>query len=197
MLSGLNYWIALSEDPKRSRVAGKTTTILVPRGPAGSFPNLPTNSLAISKHSKKKEIAYMYIMWMTQKRIMQFGQNAGVPLARRSVWTDPSYTPPTPAWGVSAKLAAEYGIAIAKPQAVSIGQMRDAGAAVALKAMRGGTRAEVQAEADKQAKVMTDLVKKTETGIPFLGATPSVYKKMPESEQMSPIIAESLENLGK
>ena len=197
MLSELNYWIALSEDPKRSRVAGKTTTILVPRGPKGSYPNLPTNSLAISKHSKKKEIAYMYIMWMTQKHIMQMGQNTGVPLTRRSVWNDPSYTPPTPAWGVSARLAAEYGIAIAKPQAIAIGQMRDAGAAVALKAMRGGTRAEVQAEADKQAKVMTELVQKTETGIPFRGATPSAYKKMPESEQMAPIKAEGLEKLGK
>ena len=196
MLSELNYWIALSEDKKKSRVAGKTTTILVPRGPAGSFPNLPTTSLAISKHSKKKEIAYMYLMWITQQHIMQQGQNAGVPMARRSVWDDPSYTPPTPAWGASAKLAAEYGIAIAKPQAVSIGQMRDAGAAVALKAMKGGTRAEVQAEADKQAKVMTGLVEKTEAGIPFRGATPSDYKKMPESEQLVPIKAEGLDKLG-
>ena len=118
-------------------------------------------------------------------------------MGRRSVWNDPSYKPPTPAWGVSARLAAEYGIAIAKPQAIAIGQMRDAGAAVALKAMRGGTRAEVQAEADKQAKVMTELVEKTETGIPFSGATPSVYKKMPESEQMAPIKADGLEKLGQ
>ena len=192
MLSELNYWIALSEDKKKSRVKGKTTTILVPRGPAGSFPNLPTTSLAISKHSKKKEIAYMYIMWMTQKHIMQQGQNSGVPLTRRSVWNDASYKPPTPAWGASAKLAAEYGIAIAKPQAVAIGQMRDAAAAVALVAMKGGSRAEVQAEADKQAKVMTELVEKTEAGIPFRGATPSDYQKMPESEQTVPIKAEGL-----
>jgi len=197
MLSELNYWIALSEDPKKSRVAGKTTTILVPRGPGGSFPNLPTTSLAISKHSKKKEVAYMYLMWMTQKHIMQAGQNAGVPMARRSVWDDPSYKPPTPAWGASAKLAAEYGIAIAKPQAVAIGQMRDAATAVALLAMKGGTREEVQAEADKQAKVMTELVEKTEAGIPFSGATPSDYKKMPESEQMVPIKAEGLDKLGQ
>ncbi|MCH7995769.1 MAG: extracellular solute-binding protein, partial [Planctomycetes bacterium] len=42
MLSELNFWMALSEDKRKSRVVGLTTTILVPRGPGGSHPNLPT-----------------------------------------------------------------------------------------------------------------------------------------------------------
>ncbi|MBW1698815.1 MAG: extracellular solute-binding protein [Deltaproteobacteria bacterium] len=197
MLSELNFWMALSEDPKRSRVVGKTTTILVPRGQAGSYPNLPTTSLAIPKYSRKKEIAYMYIMWMTQKHIMQMGQNAAVPMCRRSVWEDPSYKAPTPGWGASAKIAAEYGIAIAKPQSVAIGQMRDAAAAVMEVAIRDGSRAAIQAEADKQAKIMNELIEKTEKGIDFRGATPEDYKKMPESEQLVPIRVEGLENLGK
>jgi len=139
----------------------------------------------------------MYIMWMFQKHIMQLGQNAGVAMCRRSVWDDPSYKPPTPGWGASAKLAAEYGIAIAKPQAIAIGQMRDAAAQVMNVAIRDGSRAAIQAEADKQAKIMNELIEKTETGIDFRGATSEDYKKMPESEQIVPIKAEGLENLGK
>ena len=197
MLSELNFWMALSEDPRKSRVKGKTTTILVPRGPAGSFPNLPTTSLAIPRYSKKKEIAYMYIMWLTQKHIMQLGQNAAVPMCRRSVWEDPSYTPPTPGWGKSAQIAAEYGIAIAKPQAIAIGQMRDAAGEVMNVAVRDGSRAAIQAEADKQAKIMNDLIEKTEQGMNFRGALPENAALMPESEQLGPIRADGLDRLGQ
>ncbi|MCZ6872344.1 MAG: extracellular solute-binding protein [bacterium] len=197
MLSELNYFMALFENPRRSRVKGLTTTILVPRGPAGSYPNLPTTSLAIPRHSKKKEIAYMYIMWMTQKHIMQLGQNSAVPMCRRAVWEDPSYKPPTPGWGKSAQLAAEYGIAIAKPQAIAIGQMRDAAGEVMNVAVRGGSRAAIQAEADKQAKIMNGLIEKTETGMKFRGALPEDAKLMPAAEQMIPIQADGLAGLGR
>ena len=44
MLSALNYWHGLADDPKKSRISGKSTTILVPAGRAGSFPNIPTTS---------------------------------------------------------------------------------------------------------------------------------------------------------
>ena len=47
MLSALNFWHSLANDPKKSRIAGNTTTIMVLAGSAGSFPNLPTTSLAI------------------------------------------------------------------------------------------------------------------------------------------------------
>ncbi len=196
MLSELNFWTSLFENRRKSRIVGKTTTILVPRGPGGSHPNLPTTSLAISRHSKRKEVAYMYIMWMTQRHIMQLGQNSAVPMCRRSVWEDASYIPPTPGWGKSAQLAAEYGIAIAKPQAIAIGQMRDAAGEVMNVAVRDGSRAAIQAEADKQAKIMNALIDKTEKDIDFRGALPTGAKLMPEAEQRIPIKAEGLEGLG-
>ena len=189
MLSGLNFWHGLADNPKKSRIAGKTTTILIPAGKAGSFPNLPTTSMAISKYSKKKKAAWLYMAWMTQKRIMLNGQNAAVPMCRRSVWNDPSYTAPTPAWGKSAEMAAEYGIAIAKPQAIAIGQMRDAAGAVMNIAIRNGDRAAIQAEADKQAKVMDALIEKTEKGINFAGVLPKFAKKMTAEAQSAPIRA--------
>lgn len=192
MLSALNFWHGLADNPKKSRIAGKTTTILIPAGKAGSFPNLPTTSMAISKYSEKKKAAWLYIAWMTQKRIMLHGQNAAVPMCRRSVWNDPSYTAPTKAWGKSAQIAADFGIAIAKPQAIAIGQMRDAAGSIMNVAIRDGSRAAIQAEADKQAKVMDALILKTEKGINFAGVLPEFAKRMTAADQRAPIEAEGM-----
>ncbi len=196
MLSALNYWHGLADDPKKSRIAGKSTTILVPAGPGGSFPNVPTTSLAISKYSEQKKAAWLYIAWMTQKQIMLEGQNAAVPMCRRSAWEDESYTPPTPAWGSSAKIAADFGIAIAKPQAIAIGQMRDAAGEVMNVAIRDGSRAAIQAQADKAAALMTRLVAETEQGTNFAGVLPVHAKRLGPEDQKAPIVAEGLDKLG-
>ena len=196
MLSELNFWHGLADNPKKSRIAGNTTTILVPAGPAGSFPNVPTTSLAISKYSEKKRAAWLYIAWMTQKKIMLEGQNAAVPMCRRSSWEDPSYEAPTPAWGSSAKLAADYGIAIAKPQTIAIGEMRDAAGEVMNVAIRDGSRAAIQAAADKAAALMNRLVEEKEAGMNFSGVLPVHAKRLGPAEQAAPIAAEGLDKLG-
>lgn len=196
MLSELNFWHGLADDPKKSRIAGNTTTILVPAGVGGSFPNVPTTSLAISKYSEKKDAAWLYIAWMTQKSIMLAGQNAAVPMCRRSAWEDPSYKAPTPAWGSSAKIAADFGIAIAKPQAIAIGQMRDAAGEVMNVAIRDGSRAAIQAQADKAAALMTKLVAETEGGMAFAGVLPANAKLLGPDAQSAPIKAEGLDKLG-
>jgi multiple sugar transport system substrate-binding protein len=196
MLSALNYWHGLADNPKRSRIVGKSTTILVPAGAGGSFPNVPTTSLAISKYSENKKAAWLYIAWMTQQRIMLAGQNAAVPMCRRSSWEDPSYKAPTPGWGVSARIAADFGIAIAKPQAIAIGQMRDAAGEVMNIAIRDGSRAAIQAQADKAAKVMSELVAKTEVGMDFSGVLPAHAKLLGPDDQVAPIKADGLDKLG-
>ena len=38
MLSALNFWHGLADNPKKSRIAGKSTTILVPAGPGRQLP---------------------------------------------------------------------------------------------------------------------------------------------------------------
>lgn len=196
MLSALNYWHGLADNPRKSRIAGKSTTILVPAGPGGSYPNVPTTSLAISKYSEKKKAAWLYIAWMTRKGVMLEGQKAAVPMCRRSSWEDPSYTAPTPAWGESAKIAADYGIAIAKPQAIAIGQMRDAAGEIINVAIRDGRREAIEAEAKKQAAFMTRLVAETEGGMNFAGVIPEFAKKLDADTQAAPIRAEGLDRLG-
>ena len=78
MLFALNYWHGRADNPKKSRIAGKSTTILVPAGVGGSYPNVPTTSLAISKYSTKKKAAWLYIAWMTRQGIMLEGQKAAI-----------------------------------------------------------------------------------------------------------------------
>ena len=189
MLSELSYYIYQFEDPKRSRVAGKVATILVPRGPAGSYPNLPTTSFAISPFSKKKEAAWLFIAWMTGKEHMLVGQKNGAPMCRKSVWTDPSYKAPVPSWGEASRIALDYGIAIAKPQTVAISEMRDAIGEAINVAIRDGSHAAVEAAAKKQAKVMNDLIAKTEKGIDFQGVFRAGAKKLPPEDQLLPIKA--------
>ena len=196
MLSALNYWHGLADNPRKSRIAGKSTTILVPAGPGGSYPNVPTTSLAISKYSEKKKAAWLYIAWMTRQGVMLEGQKAAVPMCRRSSWEDPSYTAPTPAWGESAKIAADFGIAIAKPQAIAIGQMRDAAGEIINVAIRDGRREAIEAEAKKQAAFMTRLVAETEGGMDFAGVIPEFAEKLDADTQAAPIRAEGLDGLG-
>ena len=189
MVSALNYYIYQFEDPKQSRVAGKVATILVPSGPGGSHPNLPTTSFAISPYSKNKEAAWLFIAWMTSKQHMLAGQKNGAPMCRNSVWTDPSYTPPTPSWGKTSELALQYGIAIAKPQAVAISEMRDDIGAVINVAIRDGSHDAIKAEADKQAKAMAALMADTEKGLSFSGVSREGAKELSPEQQMEPINA--------
>ncbi|MFT5510321.1 MAG: hypothetical protein ACI89J_003415, partial [Hyphomicrobiaceae bacterium] len=96
----------------------------------------------------------------------------------------------------SATIAADFGIAIAKPQAIAIGQMRDAAGEVMNIAIRDGSRAAIQAEADKAAALMDKLVAETETGTNFSGVLPAQAKLMTSADQMAPIKAEGLDKLG-
>jgi multiple sugar transport system substrate-binding protein len=189
MLSELNYYIYQFEDPNQSRVAGKVETILVPSGPGGSNPNLPTTSFAISPWSQKKEAAWTFIAWMTQKEQMLNAQKNGAPMCRKSAWTDPSYEPPTASWGEASRLALEYGIAIAKPQAVAINEVRDAVGEVINVAIRDGSRAAIEAEAKKQAVAINELVARTEKGLQFAGAYRPGAERLPPEDQVKPIEA--------
>lgn len=189
MLSALNYYIFQFQDPNRSRVVDKVATILIPRGPGGSFPNIPTTSFAISPYSEKKEAAWLFIAWLTQRDQMLYGQKNGAPMCRASVWTDPEYVPPTPAWGESARLALEYGIAIAKPQAVAISEIRDAVGEVVNVAIRDGSRDAIEAEAKKQAAVIDDLIARTEEGLDFRGPFRGDARPVPPDVQRQPIEA--------
>lgn len=186
ILSELNYYIYNFDDPKQSRVAGKVATILVPSGPAGSYPNIPTTSFAISSYSQKKDAAWLFLAWMTGKKQLLFAQQHGAPTCRESAWNDPSYKAPSPSWGEASRIAVQYGRALAKPPAVAINEVREAVGKVASVAIRDGSRAAIEAEAAKQAGIVDALIAKTETGSTFTGPDQIGPSVSPE-EQRRPI----------
>jgi hypothetical protein len=129
---------------------------------------------------------------MTQKEQMLNAQKNGAPMCRKSAWTDPSYEPPTASWGEASRLALEYGIAIAKPPAVAINEVRDAVGQVINVAIRDGSRAAIEAEAKKQAQAINELVARTEKGLQFAGAYRPGAERLPPEDQLKPIEAISM-----
>lgn len=183
MLSELNYYSYNFEDPARSRVAGKNALILIPAGPEGSYPNIPTTSFAISEFSQKKEATWLFVAWITGKEQMAKGQKAGIPLCRLSAWDQADYQPPSASWGAASRAALEHGRALAKPPAVAINEAREAVGKVIDVAIRNGTREAILAEAQTQAAVIDALVEKHETGTTFTGLLQNDAASVPPETQ--------------
>jgi multiple sugar transport system substrate-binding protein len=80
------------EDPKQSKVAGKIGyTYFPPTKPQYATMLLPTNCYHISAYSQKKEAAWLFVQFMTDKaRTMPF-QLKMLPTARKSAWLDPAF----------------------------------------------------------------------------------------------------------
>lgn len=82
-------------DPKQSKVMGKVGYAVMPSGPAGPVVRKSerggrkTFGLAISSYSEKKEIAWLYIQYMTSKEAFARYLIGGRLAARTSAWNDP------------------------------------------------------------------------------------------------------------
>lgn len=194
MIAELNQFTSMFNDPSRSRVAGKVDTILIPYGDGGSYPNIPTTSFVISSKSTKKDATWLFLAWMTSPEQMLFGVKNGAPMCRESVWEDPSYEPPTEAWGEASFLAVKYGRALGKPPAIAIGEVREAVAKVIDVAIRDGSPEAIKAEAEKQAAFIDELVAKTESADDnFIGAEQVGQPSVPVEDQRKVIELVGLE----
>lgn len=56
-----------AEDPSKSKIVGKVGYALIPKGPAGYGINISEHSLYVSRFSKHKEAAFLFITWATSK----------------------------------------------------------------------------------------------------------------------------------
>ena len=54
-------------NPETSKIIGLWDVSMIPAGPAGRFPAYATHGLMISKDSRKKEAAWLFIQWFTSK----------------------------------------------------------------------------------------------------------------------------------
>jgi multiple sugar transport system substrate-binding protein len=71
MIVDADFFAANYEDPKKSKVAGKVGYALIPSGPSGKpYAGLWTWALGISKATKNKEAAWLFVQWATAQRTL-------------------------------------------------------------------------------------------------------------------------------
>jgi len=128
------------ENPKKSRVVGKTGYTLFPAGPAGRYAGTFGGGYSISRYSGKKKAAYLFITWATNKENTLRVALNGVGTGRVSVLQNPDYvkkSPMPPDWRqtfIDALKIARLGL----PEIAAVGEFRDLVGAALVKAIEGG-----------------------------------------------------------
>ena len=159
MHSGLNSWIYLHEDPKKSRVVGNTGCTLVPKGPENFVVNMPTQSFCISSYSKNKKAAWLWIVYALNKENCLRLLKWGLPVTRKSSWTNKDFVPinNNTEWVKVSLEGQARGIDIAKPHMVAVNEGRDVIGQILAAAIKGE---DVKAQAPKFNKMLQDLLDK-------------------------------------
>lgn len=86
------FALLVVENPKRSKVAGKVGYANFPPGKPGMDTTImPCNMFHINKFSQKKEAAWLYIQYMTGKKVALDFKLRGAVASRKSVWLDPKW----------------------------------------------------------------------------------------------------------
>jgi multiple sugar transport system substrate-binding protein len=71
MIADCDFFAAQYEDPSKSKIAGKIGYTLIPAGPGGKTQaGLFTWSLGLSKATKNKEAAWLFLQWATAQRTL-------------------------------------------------------------------------------------------------------------------------------
>jgi multiple sugar transport system substrate-binding protein len=128
------------EDPKKSKVVGRTGYTVFPAGPAGRYAGTFGGGYSVSGYSGKKEAAYLFITWATNKEnTMRVALNA-VGTGRISVLQNPDYVKKSvmpPDW----RETFIEGLKIARlglPEIAAVGEFRDLVGIALVKAIEGG-----------------------------------------------------------
>jgi multiple sugar transport system substrate-binding protein len=139
-------------DPTKSKVSDTVGFAQFPAGPAGSKPyNIPSWALGVNKASTNQDNAWKFIAWATSKAMTLKIQQAGVPSARNSVWSDPEGIKGYPKDIVDATLAsAKVGVDHDRPVVVKVAQAREIVGAPIVDAITGKDVAASVADAHKK-----------------------------------------------
>jgi multiple sugar transport system substrate-binding protein len=115
------------EDPKKSKVVGKMGYGIFPAGPAGNFPPIFANGLAIYSQSKHKEAAWYFVQWATSKSILLATLKSGTSVGRTSAWDTPNVEQGSPLpkeWFDSTLQMLKIGVP-GLPDVVNVAEARD------------------------------------------------------------------------
>ena len=96
MFIDASVWVGVFNDPTKSKVIGKWSTAVVPKGPAGRFPAVAAQGMMIPTASKNKEAAWLFLQWFTSrdtqwKRAVKVEDEKSGDVTRQSILEDPEY----------------------------------------------------------------------------------------------------------
>ncbi len=146
------------EDREKSKIAGKVGYAVLPAGPGGHIVPTFTNGMAITAHSRRKEAAYLFIQWSTDKQNAARELLSGVGVGRGSTWNLPEIK-------AKRKMPADWyatyseSLKIARPglpEIMDVTQYRDIIGVAIQKAIEGAKAEEVMAQADKEFQALLD-----------------------------------------
>ena len=159
------------EDPEQSKVVGKVGYLPILPGPGGGDAvrhNQPTRKLAglaVSNMSEKKEAAWLFVQWMTNKEGGLEYLLTGKQSARISAWQDKRFLSTTnPEWANAMLVGSDYNYATqcyAPCSIKDVAQARDIVGAVIVSSILGE---DVKAAADEAQALLVALWEKEQAG---------------------------------
>lgn len=136
MFTDASLFRSIVDDPKSSSVAGKVGFAAVP----GRKPTVTTWALSISKGSSKKDAAWLFTQWATNRQNQLRVLLKDVPAVRRSVWNDAAFKAQdkNPEW-TQAHLSQLAGATpLWNPPVSQVGEVRDALGQAIVGILQGG-----------------------------------------------------------
>ncbi len=140
MIYDANNFINIYEDPEKSEVVGKVGYAVIPEGPTGlRLPHVSHWDLAIHANSQKKEAAWQFIVWATNKENILDAHLAGIPSPRVSSWESEAFTANDlhPDWTEAVMTSYAIGNPIWNPPVVNVPEARDVVGEIIVAAIAG------------------------------------------------------------
>ena len=150
-------------DPELSQVSAENVGVApLPKGPAASQPYLMTAwGMSISSKTENPDLSMTFLKWATSSEMAEKAMRENIPMARYSVWDDPSITNNINPEIVETKIhATENGYPYAMPVMTSIVSARELiGDVISESVNTSGTSPRLQSLATQRVSDVNDLLK--------------------------------------
>jgi multiple sugar transport system substrate-binding protein len=146
-------------DETNSAVVDTVGFAQFPAGPAGAqFYNIVPHTVGINAFSEKKDAAWEFIKWVSDKENTAWLlENETVPVARESAWADEAATEAFPAQLVEIiRNVGDQGVGHDRPQLEQVAQAREIVGGPAIAAIEGGDVAAAAEAADAEFQELLD-----------------------------------------
>ncbi len=159
---GVNF-ANIMEDTQKSKIAGKVGYALLPKGPGGQWSATFMPGMAISRFSRNKEAAWLFVQWSTSKKMYIRELVAGVGVPRLSAWSAPEVKdkPKYPQGWYDAYLEALKIGRPGLPEIVGVTEYRDIVGVAIEKAIEGGDVRTALGQAQKEFQDLLDRTERT------------------------------------